>query len=338
MFEVNADCLINTVNCEGYMGKGIAYQFKMRFPMNNSDYVKACRSGILRPGKMHFFKENNITIVNFPTKDRWREKSKLRYVEEGMEELVRLLPKLEVKKIAIPPLGCGNGGLIWDDVKNIILKHINSVSDKYDFLIFEPSRNYVQKPTAAPKLYLSSLVVMQIRMGLPKNITALRFQKTAFLVNYFYGEEYFKFDKYKLGPYSHSLEVITKEIGEFQKYYNLDNTQETYEMVYKILCSSKIDGKLEDLKKAIDLSVSYVKKIRDNKALEGVCTVLYLIQIGFDNSVSDITNRFQSWSKDKKDRFSIEEIESYISYLEDTGIIMRNIIGSYEVVKWKVYH
>lgn len=157
-------------------------------------------------------------------------------------------------------------------------------------------------------------------------------------MNYFYGDEYFKFDKYKYGPYSHPLEIITREIGEFQKYYNLNNTQETYEMAYKILCSSKIDRKLEDLKKAIDLSVTYVNKIKDNKTLEGVCTVLYLIQIGTDNSVGDITNRFQSWSKDKNDRFSIGEIESYITYLEDTGIVIRNIIGSYEVVKWKVYH
>ena len=86
MFASGAECLINTVNCEGYMGKGIAYQFKMKFPENNKSYVKACRNGSLRPGTLHVFVEDGITIINFPTKDRWREKSKLSYIETGLDE------------------------------------------------------------------------------------------------------------------------------------------------------------------------------------------------------------------------------------------------------------
>ena len=101
MFECNADCLINTVNCEGFMGKGVAYQFKMRFPENNKSYVKACKSGELAVGKVHSFMEEGITIINFPTKNKWRESSKMEYIEKGMEAFVELLPKLAVKKIAI---------------------------------------------------------------------------------------------------------------------------------------------------------------------------------------------------------------------------------------------
>ena len=77
IFESGADCLINTVNCEGFMGKGIAYQFKMRFPENNKSYVKACRTGTLTVGKVHSYIEEGITIVNFPTKNKWRENSKI---------------------------------------------------------------------------------------------------------------------------------------------------------------------------------------------------------------------------------------------------------------------
>lgn len=73
IFDSGADCLINTVNCEGFMGKGIAYQFKMRFPQNNIDYVKACKSGKLKIGTIHYYKEDGVWIVNFPTKDKWRE-------------------------------------------------------------------------------------------------------------------------------------------------------------------------------------------------------------------------------------------------------------------------
>ena len=111
LLESSADCLVNTVNCEGYMGKGIAYQFKLKYPNNNKDYVKACKNKSLTVGKLHYFIEDNKVIINFPTKDKWRQKSKVEYIINGLNELVKLLPQLNIKSIAIPPLGCGNGGL-----------------------------------------------------------------------------------------------------------------------------------------------------------------------------------------------------------------------------------
>ncbi len=138
LFECGADGLVNAVNCEGIMGKGIAYQFKIRFPENNKSYIKACKSGELKIGKIHFFTENGITVINFPTKDKWRQPSKMEYVEEGMNNLVELLPRLGVKKIAIPSLGCGNGGLLWENVKKVIEEKISGLKEEYDFLIFEP--------------------------------------------------------------------------------------------------------------------------------------------------------------------------------------------------------
>ena len=143
MFESDADCLVNTVNCEGFMGKGIAYQFKVRFPENNKSYIKACKSGELTVGKVHYYVEDGITIVNFPTKDKWRANSKIEYIETGMDYFIKILPQLGVKKVAIPPLGCGNGGLLWEEVKKIIEDKIVNLQDKYDFIIIDcpPSLN-----------------------------------------------------------------------------------------------------------------------------------------------------------------------------------------------------
>ena len=160
MFDCDADCLVNTVNCEGFMGKGIAYQFKMRFPENNKSYIKACRSGDLTVGKLHYYFEEGITIINFPTKNKWRENSKIEYIEKGLNSFVELLPKLVVKRIAFPPLGCGNGGLIWTDVRGIIENKISDLSDKYDFLIFEPSSSYTAIPKKPPQISLSGLVLL----------------------------------------------------------------------------------------------------------------------------------------------------------------------------------
>ena len=113
LLKSSAEALVNTVNCEGYMGKGIAYQFKMQYPENNKDYVKACKSGELTVGKLHYFKEKGKIIVNFPTKNKWRANSKIEYINDGLDELIKLIHQLNIKSIAIPPLGSGNGGLIW---------------------------------------------------------------------------------------------------------------------------------------------------------------------------------------------------------------------------------
>lgn len=331
LFESGADCLINTVNCEGFMGKGVAYQFKMRFPKNNESYVKACKSGELQIGKLHYFVEDGKTIINFPTKDRWRAKSKMEYVEVGMKAFVELLPNLHVKRIAIPPLGCGNGGLDWFKVKEKVLEALEPVQDNYEFLIYEPSQNYTQKPKEAPILSLSGLVIMDIKMHLDK-ASKLRLQKTAYLTNYFLGEEYFRFDKYKFGPYAYSIEIIAKKIGEYQKYYNLDTTDETYDMLYKVLCSEKTDRQLEKINLAVGRAADYVNNIESDKELEGITTVFYLLNAGKRCNKNEVVNGFKKWSEDKASRFSDSEIISYLDYLENTNLVGKDIWENYEVL------
>lgn len=139
IFDSKAEGLLNPVNCEGVMGKGLAYQFKIKFPKTNIDYVKTCKENKLIVRKLHFYKENDKVIINFPTKDKWRSKSKITYIDEGMQELIRIIPIIQLKSIAIPPLGCGNGGLDWHQVKPIIVKYSELVSQNVDFYIYEPS-------------------------------------------------------------------------------------------------------------------------------------------------------------------------------------------------------
>lgn len=140
MFESKAECLVNPVNCEGCMGKGVAYLFKTKFPENNKSYIKACKEKTLHVGTIHVFKERETTIVNFPTKNRWRESSKLSYVETALDALVEALPTLNVASIAIPALGCGCGGLDWQTVKELMEKKLDPVADNFTFLIYEPQR------------------------------------------------------------------------------------------------------------------------------------------------------------------------------------------------------
>lgn len=332
MFECNADCLINTVNCEGFMGKGIAYQFKVRFPENNKSYIKACKSGELTVGKVHYYIEDGITIVNFPTKNKWRENSKIEYIETGMNYFVELLPKLEVKKIAIPPLGCGNGGLIWSDVKKIIENKIVNLTDQYDFIVFEPSSSYKAVPKRPPQISISGLVLLDIRLNL-KEFNSIRLQKAGYFLNLFLGEEYFKFDKWKYGPYSHSVDIVARNIKEYQEYYGLDNSQVTFEQVYQVICSEKVDSKFNKLHVAVKKSTEYVNAIQTDKKLEGVATVLYLVQTGLSKNREQLIEGFKNWSGDKANRFSDKYISECIDYLEKTSVISLDICGNYELAR-----
>lgn len=330
LFESGADCLINTVNCEGFMGKGIAYQFKLKFPQNNQDYVKACRTGALHIGTIHYYKEDGIWIVNFPTKDKWRENSKIDYIEKGLEQLKIFIKNNNPKTIAIPPLGCGNGGLEWNVVKNLIVDKLKDIENDYNILIFEPSQTYTAKPSKVPDVSVSGLVVLQIGMDLKKR-TALRLQKAGYFINYFMEEEYFKFDKWKFGPYSYPIEIVSKNLKVYQDYYNLNNSKGTYEQIYKVIVSKKTEEKLVKLNPAIEKATKYVNEISSDKKLEGVATVLFIIQKNNQMNEEGIINKFKEWSDDKAKRFSKKYIQECIGYLEDTNIISKNICNEYEL-------
>lgn len=121
LLEADADALVNTVNTKGVMGKGVALQFKRAFPENYKAYRAACAAGHVQLGRMFVFDSGRLGrpryIINFPTKDHWRSRSRLSDIEAGLEDLRRVLGELEIESVALPPLGCGLGGLHWSDVR-----------------------------------------------------------------------------------------------------------------------------------------------------------------------------------------------------------------------------
>jgi O-acetyl-ADP-ribose deacetylase (regulator of RNase III) len=135
-----AEALVNTVNCVGVMGKGIALQFKQAFPDVFKQYKKACDAGEVQPGKMFTVLTGEFLepqyIINFPTKRHWKGSSRLDDVRSGLVALVAEVERLEIKSIAIPPLGCGNGGLDWAVVKPMIIEAFAGLPD-VQVLLFE---------------------------------------------------------------------------------------------------------------------------------------------------------------------------------------------------------
>ena len=118
LLQADTEALVNTVNCVGYMGKGIALQFKQAYPENFRVYAQACRAKAVQPGRMLIFETGSIVppkyIINFPTKRHWRGKSRLEDIKSGLAALTEDVKRLGIHSVAIPPLGCGNGGLLVD--------------------------------------------------------------------------------------------------------------------------------------------------------------------------------------------------------------------------------
>lgn len=328
LLQSEAQCLVNTVNCEGCMGKGIAYQFKFAFPENYASYVKACQNGSLHIGTLHHFQEKGKIIVNFPTKDKWRAKSKFEYIEIGLDQLFILIEKLNIYSIAIPPLGSGNGGLIWSEVKRLIEEKLSPLvtNKKLDIYIYEPVKNHAAKPTVEPQLSTSALVLMQIKLHLRK-FNHLRLQNTAYLMDVFRKRHYFSFEKHIYGPYDHAIEVTSKRIREFQQYYNINSTAEAYEIAYRKLVSKSVDSKMCTFIPYIERASNYVNEINRDSQLECLTTLLFLIETNGPLPEEELVKRFQAWSEDKAKRFSETMILREIAYLFDTGIVENSLIG-----------
>lgn len=137
----DTEALVNTVNCVGVMGRGIALQFKKVFPENFNQYKAACDRKEVQPGKMFTYDLNSLYnpryVINFPTKRHWKGKSRMEDIESGLHALAEEVRKRNIRSIAIPPLGCGLGGLRWADVRVKIEKAFEDLTN-VQVLLFEP--------------------------------------------------------------------------------------------------------------------------------------------------------------------------------------------------------
>jgi O-acetyl-ADP-ribose deacetylase (regulator of RNase III) len=138
----DVDALVNAVNCVGVMGKGIALKFKSAWPENFTRYAAACKTGRVRPGRMLVFdagaRQRPRYLINFPTKEHWRQAAKLEFIRDGLGDLLAQVRRRQIRSLAIPALGCGNGALAWHDVRPLIEDTFRSLAD-VEVRLFEPN-------------------------------------------------------------------------------------------------------------------------------------------------------------------------------------------------------
>lgn len=228
LLDADVDALVNTVNCVGVMGKGIALQFKRRYPDMFAEYARACKRGDVQIGKMFVVPTAQLEgpryIINFPTKKHWRAPSSLSYVSEGLVDLVKVLGDLDITSLAVPPLGAGNGGLDWGDVMPLIEKALAPMPRTLAF-IYPPSAG--TRPIAPPKnqkmTWGRAIVVALIggyahqrRASEPwEDLTGashLEIQKLMYLAECFEPRLKLSFEQGRYGPYSDTVRAILQEM------------------------------------------------------------------------------------------------------------------------------
>lgn len=190
LLDAEVDAIVNTVNTVGVMGKGIALMFKERFPDNFAAYAAACKQKEVETGRMFVTSSTDLHgprwIINFPTKRHWRNPTKLEWIETGLEDLRSVIEEKGIRSIAIPPLGCGNGGLDWAIVRPLIEKALGDL-EGVEVVVYEPTGKYqnVTKKSGVEKLTPArALIVEMIRrygvLGLECSI--LEVQKLAWFL------------------------------------------------------------------------------------------------------------------------------------------------------------
>lgn len=229
LLATDADALVNTVNTVGVMGRGIALQFKLAFPENYAAYEAACKREEVQLGKMFVFHRsanNPRIIINFPTKQHWKGKSKIEDIKSGLKALIEVVKKERIHSIAVPPLGCGNGGLDWDDVRPLIEQAFAELPDvKVQLFHPEGAPDAVEMKIATkrPSMTPTRAVILEVlnRYAMPGyRLTLLEIQKLAYFLQEAGQPLKLDFHKQRYGPYTEQLHHVLQRIeGHFVRGY-----------------------------------------------------------------------------------------------------------------------
>ncbi len=220
LLDADVDALVNTVNMVGVMGKGIALQFKRAFPENHKAYKRACDAGDVELGRMFIWDAGAIAtdgprfVINFPTKRHWRSHSTLSDIQSGLDDLVRQIKDLSIRTVAVPPLGCGHGGLRWGEVRPLIVAAFEQMPD-VEVLLYPPegAPAAAEQPvrTERPRMTpgRAALVgIMQRYLPFTVEVTAVDIQKVMYFMQEAGEPLRLNYAKGRYGPYSDNLRHV----------------------------------------------------------------------------------------------------------------------------------
>lgn len=319
ILNADVEALVNTVNCVGVMGRGIALQFKNMFPENFEAYAKACDRGEVQPGHMFIYTTGQLTnpryIINFPTKRHWRGNSRIEDIESGLRALRADIERLGIRSIAIPPLGSGLGGLNWSDVRPRILEVIEGLGNTR-IEIFEPggapAADVMAKPREVPKMTpgrAALVVLMQRYIGglMDPFVSLLEVHKLLYFLQEAGEGLRLQYSKSHYGPYAKNLTHLLRKVeGHFISGYadGGDAPDKQLEIVPGALDDAEAAlATAIDTRRRFDAVADLVEGFETPFGLELLATVHWVAKHEQARSIDEITNATYAWNERKR-RFS----------------------------------
>lgn len=334
IFESEAEALINTVNCVGVMGRGLALQFKNKYPDNFLAYQQACKLGQVKIGKMFVVDTHQLMppkyIINFPTKNHWRENSKIDYIEDGLKDLIDIIKQYQIRSIAIPPLGAGLGGLEWNLVKQKIEHYIKDLTH-IDIWIYEPNSTTINTTQAqtVPQMTVSrasliELINRYLQGLLDPTISLLEIHKLMYFMQETGENLRLNYTKYHYGPYAENLRHVLKAIeGYFIQGY-LDGGDKPYKPL-TVLPQATIEAQKllmqhPQTQENFNRVSCLVEGFESCDGLELLSTVHWAVNKEYQYNLEQCIEYIYNWSEKKK-RFTPRQIEIAYQHLKNQGWI-----------------
>lgn len=347
LLTADVDALVNTVNTVGVMGKGIALQFKRAHPGNYAAYRAACERGEVRIGEMFVHDTGRLGprryIVNFPTKKHWRSPSRLEDIRTGLEDLVHVVRGLEVTSIALPALGCGNGGLHWPTVRSLIEEAFQALPD-VRVVLFPPAGapDPATMPvgTRRPRLtenratllvalnrYLPRAQALEVRDG----VSELEIQKLAYLLQVLGQPSALAFTRGRYGPYAEQLHHVLQTLeGHYLVGYGDRSAKVTDLEPIRLTersaeeASEWLDAHAPEAVDRIAKLMTLVEGFQTPYSLELLATAHFAaghepVVCGLER----ISERVASWNQRKAHLFTSRHVATAVERLEENALLAK---------------
>ena len=333
MFASRAQTLVNTVNCVGVMGKGVALEFKRRFPLMFEEYVARCERKQVRLGEAYLYRDlGGAMVVNFPTKDHWRSPSRLSDIERGLDYFVQNVAAWDITSVAFPPLGCGNGGLEWAEVGPLMYRKLANLN--IDVEVYAPygtpkhelTNEFLSEPTQMSlegtgrkheKLNPEWVVLAEVLYELGQQpyanpVGRTIFQKICYVLTEMGVQTGFQFSKGSYGPFAKEVKLALHDFAN----RNWLHEEPLGQMVALHVAPQyeKDRQKYADVinrhQKKIVKAVDLFSRIKNTEQAEEVTTVLFAVrklkqsrngtEVSEQDLYSYILDWKKSWDKDEK--------------------------------------
>ena len=316
ILKADTEALVNTVNCVGIMGRGIALQFRKAFPANFKAYEAACKSNQVQPGKMFIYDLNRFYnprfIINFPTKRHWKGKSRIEDIKLGLADLINIVQQQQIRSIAIPPLGCGLGGLNWEEVKPLIIEAFKSMPE-VAVLLFEPAgaprATAVVKESKVPNMTvgraaLLGLMRRYLAAVMDPTITLLEVHKLMYFMQEAGEPLRLNYQKAPYGPYAENLRHVLSYIeGHFISGYGDAEDRPDKPLELKPYASDQAETFLtehEVTRQRFDRVADLIQGFETTFGMELLSTVHWVATREEATTAEEAVNKIYAWNTRKR--------------------------------------